>query len=83
MCEIMMITTTLFKNNQNQAVRLPKAVEFPATVKEVTVRRNGCDIILSPKGSTWESFFNNPEWDNDSVVFERGPLLNADRETLE
>jgi antitoxin VapB len=42
-------------NNRSQAVRLPK--EFQFTSQEVFIRREGDDIILSPRPKDWYSYF--------------------------
>ncbi len=57
--------TKIFKLNRSQAVRIPKAIAFPDHVKDVIVRRRGKDIIISPKDSFWDEFFNrgpNPDF---------------------
>ena len=48
----------LFTNGRSQAVRLPAMYRLDA--KEVFIRKdpNTDDIILSPKPTTWDSFFN-------------------------
>ena len=45
---------TIFKNNRNQAVRLPKAVAFPEHIKQVEVISIGDTRILTPIGKRWE-----------------------------
>jgi antitoxin VapB len=63
-------TAALFKSNRNQAVRIPKDMEFPEGVKKVTISREGDKIIISPSGNFWESFFaEGPDLDFP----ERGP----------
>jgi len=47
----------IFMNNRNQAVRLPK--EFQFNTREVFIRREGNDVILSPKPSDWSSYLAN------------------------
>lgn len=44
-------------NNRNQAVRLPK--EFQFNTREVFIRKEGSDIILSPKAEDWSSYLTN------------------------
>jgi len=44
----------IFMNNRNQAVRLPK--DFRFNTREVFIRRDGSDVILSPKPSDWSSY---------------------------
>ena len=53
----MTAATKIFKSNRSQAVRIPKALAFPDHVKDVIVRRQGNDIIISPKDSFWDDFF--------------------------
>jgi antitoxin VapB len=48
---------SLFRSNRNQAVRIPKDMEFPEGVKKVTIRKEGDKIILSPAVDFWEAFF--------------------------
>jgi antitoxin VapB len=46
----------IFKNNRSQAVRLPK--EFQFTVSEVFIRKEGKDVVLSPRPLDWSSYLN-------------------------
>ena len=52
--------STLFRSNRSQAVRLPKELAFPDTVKKVFVRKVGASIVLTPTESLWDDFFNQP-----------------------
>jgi len=47
-------TARVFKNNRNQAVRLPKDFEFKTN--EVFIRKEGSDVILSPKPTDWSAY---------------------------
>lgn len=42
--------TKVFRSGNSQAVRLPKALSFPAGISTVEVRRHGRQIILEPLG---------------------------------
>jgi antitoxin VapB len=44
----------IFMNNRSQAVRLPK--EFQFKTQEVFIRREGSDVVLSPRPSDWSSY---------------------------
>ena len=44
----------IFMNNRSQAVRLPK--EFQFKVAEVFIRKEGSDVILSPRPAGWSSY---------------------------
>jgi antitoxin VapB len=49
-------TAKIFMNNRSQAVRLPK--EFQFKTKEVFIRKQGEDVILSPRPKDWSAFFS-------------------------
>lgn len=53
-------TASLFKSNRNQAVRIPKDMEFPAGVKKVYVRKEGLALVLTPVADFWDEFFARP-----------------------
>jgi antitoxin VapB len=44
----------IFMNNRSQAVRLPK--EFQFKTQEVFIRKEGSDVVLSPRPSHWSSY---------------------------
>jgi len=44
----------VFMNNRSQAVRLPK--EFQFKVQEVFIRKEGQDVVLSPRPFQWSSY---------------------------
>ena len=47
----------LFKSNRSQAVRIPKDLAFPDSIKDVIIRRSGNQIIITPKDTFWDDFF--------------------------
>lgn len=51
-------TAAIFKSNRNQAVRIPKDMEFPETVKRVVIRRQGKSLVISPADGFWDDFFD-------------------------
>ena len=55
-----MIRTTLFLTNRSQAVRLPKDVAFPDSVREVSILRDGARRVIVPADSVWDDFFDEP-----------------------
>jgi antitoxin VapB len=57
-------TAKLFKNNRSQAVRLPKEFQFDS--QEVYIRKEGDDVILSPRPADW------------SAYLESGPVASAE-----
>ena len=50
-------TAALFKSNRNQAVRIPKEMEFPEGVKNVVISKEGDKIVIAPAGNFWHEFF--------------------------
>ncbi len=50
-------TAKIFWNGRSQAVRLPK--EFRFAEKEVFIRREGNQVILTPKPQSWRAFFED------------------------
>lgn len=51
---------SLFKSNRNQAVRIPKDMEFPEGTKNVVIRKVGNTRVLTPKAVLWLDYFDQP-----------------------
>ena len=47
-------TAKIFMNNRSQAVRLPK--EFQFSTREVFIRKEGDEVILSARPADWNSY---------------------------
>lgn len=47
----------VFKSNTSQAVRLPKAVALPESVKQVDIVSIGRARLITPAGESWDSWF--------------------------
>lgn len=73
-----MVRTTVFQSNRSQAVRLPKDVAFPPSVKEVTVLREGARRVIVPSNAVWDDFFDEPGID----LGERNQPMDQMREPL-
>jgi len=52
--------SSLFKSNRSQAVRLPKELAFPESVKQVAIRKVGKARIVLPADAAWDDFFDAP-----------------------
>lgn len=52
--------TTIFKSNRSQAVRLPKDVALPESVKRVHIVAVGNTRVITPAGESWDQWFNGP-----------------------
>ena len=75
-------TTVIFKSNQTQAVRLPKDVAFPDSVREVEIVKVGNSRIISPVGQRWDTFFAAGPHVSDDFLAERDQGKFEDREPL-
>lgn len=53
-------TVSLFKSNRNQAVRIPKDMEFPEGVKKVYIFKEAQTITVIPVNDFWDDFFGRP-----------------------
>ena len=51
------VQTRLFKSNRSQAVRLPKQIAFPESVKDVEITAIGSKRIIVPVGQSWDDWF--------------------------
>jgi antitoxin VapB len=75
-------TTTLFKSNQTQAVRLPKDVAFPDDVREVEIIKVGNSRIISPVGKRWDGFFADPDKISNDFLTDREQGKFEEREPM-
>ncbi len=71
----------VFKNNKSQAVRLPKSISFPETVKEVDIIVLGRCRLIVPAGEAWDGWFEG-EGVTDDFMNERGQPRYQEREEL-
>lgn len=77
----MLAQATVFKNNQSQAIRLPKLVALDEHIKHVTVVSLGKTRIITPTEHTWDDWFDQNHTTDD---FMNERLQEADqlRESL-
>ena len=73
--------STVFKSNQTQAVRLPKAVALPDSVKKVDIIKLGRTRLITPAGEGWDSWFDSPGV-SDDFMCEREQPEEQERESL-
>jgi len=72
---------SIFRNNRNQAIRLPKDFEFSG-VSELTIERQGDTILLRPVRPDWLSLMIEAPADAD-FLGERPELIEEGRFSLE
>ncbi|GJL56696.1 MAG: antitoxin [Nitrospirales bacterium] len=72
---------SVFKSNKSQAVRLPKPVALPGSVKKVDIIPLGRGRLIVPAGEAWDSWFDG-EGVTDDFMRTRTQLLAQERERL-
>jgi len=76
-----MTQSTVFTTNKSQAVRLPKAVALPASVKRVEIVKLGHARLITPVDMAWEVFFDGPVVSDDFMT-DRAQPPEQERESL-
>ena len=76
-----MENASIFKSNTTQAVRLPKAVALPESVKRVNIIPLGRARLIVPEGEGWDSWFDGEDMTEDFMV-DRDQPTDQDREIL-
>lgn len=71
-------TAKVFMTNRSQAVRLPKVYQFATT--EVFIRKEGEDVILSPRPRDWSGYLETAPVASDAYMNDVADLPVQDRE---
>ena len=74
-----MESSSIIKSNTSQAVRLPKAVALPESVKRVDIIPLGRGRLIVPEGEGWVSWFNGEGVTSDFMSLREQPN-DQDRE---
>ncbi|MDR0275673.1 MAG: type II toxin-antitoxin system VapB family antitoxin [Burkholderiaceae bacterium] len=72
-----MRTVSIFINNRNQAVRIPRELEFKG-ISELEILKEGNCLILRPVRSSWRSLLDEPKADADFLT-ERPAVIDETR----
>ncbi len=75
------IHTTVFKSNKTQAIRLPKPVALPDTIKTVDIVAIGNTRIITPAGESWDQWFDG-RGVSDDFMLAREQSTDQEREAL-
>ena len=59
-------TARVFMTNRSQAVRLPREYQF--STDEVFIRREGQDVILSPRPRDWSPYLESAPVASDAFM---------------
>lgn len=73
--------STVFKSNKSQAIRLPKPVALPDSVKKVNIIKLGRTRLITPSGEAWDSWFDGPGVSADFME-NREQAVQQDRDEL-
>ena len=71
----------VFKSNTSQAIRLPKDVALPESVKRVDIIPVGRGRLIVPAGEGWDSLFDEEGVTNDFMPSGEQPAVQK-RDTL-
>jgi antitoxin VapB len=71
-------TAKVFMTNRSQAVRLPKEYQFSTT--EVFIRKEGDDVILSPRPRDWRAYLETAPSASDGFMAHVEDLPVQERE---
>lgn len=72
---------SVFKSNTSQAVRLPKPVALPESVKRVDIIPLGRARLIVPAGEGWDSWFDG-EGVTDDFMSLRDQPADQERESF-
>ncbi len=75
------IHTTVFKSNKTQAIRLPKPVALPDSIKKVDIVAIGNTRIITPAGESWDQWFDS-RGVSDDFMLDRDQPTDQEREAL-
>ena len=67
--------STVFKSNKSQAVRLPKPVALPDSVKMVDIVKLGNARLITPAGESWDHWFDGPGGSDDFMTEREQPAI--------
>ena len=71
----------VFKSNKSQAVRLPKPVALPESVKQVDIISLGRARLITPAGEAWDSWFES-EGVTEDFMMDREQSVDQERDPL-
>ena len=71
-------TAKVFMTNRSQAVRLPK--EFQFSTDEVFIRKEGDEVILSPRPRDWKAYLASAPVASDAFMSDVDDLPVQERD---
>ena len=71
----------VFKSNTSQAIRLPKDVALPESVKRVDIIPVGRGRLIVPAGEGWDCWFHEEDVTDDFMASREQPV-DQEREAM-
>ena len=72
---------SIFKSNKSQALRLPKPVAYPDSVKQLDIVVQGRARIITPAGESWDTWFDG-EGVSEDFMTDREQPPHQERDVL-
>ena len=79
--ELLMKSVAVFKSSTSQAIRLPKDVALPESVKRVDIIPVGRGRLIVPAGESWDSWFRE-EGVTEDFIASRKQSVDQEREAM-
>lgn len=73
---------SLFKSNKRQALRLPKAVSYFDSVKQIDIVALGRARLIAPAGESWGARFDDAGVSDDFMIERDQPAVGQEREAF-
>jgi antitoxin VapB len=75
----------VFKSNRSQAIRIPRELAFPESVKKVTITPvEGGGLLIKPKlGKDWAAYFATGPFVDDDFLADRDQGVAEEREPFD
>ena len=71
----------VFVSNRSQAVRIPKVLALPASIKQVDIIPLGRALLITPAGDAWASWFE-AEGVSEDFMCDREQPAEQERESF-
>ena len=76
-----MKSVAVFKSSTSQAIRLPKNVALPESIKRVNITPVGSGRLIVPAGESWDSWFREEGVKDDFMASCEQPV-DQEREAM-
>lgn len=78
-----METVSVFKSNKSQAIRIPKPIAFPESIKQVHLIPEGRGLLIVPEGQLWDSWFDDGDGVSQDFMEHRDQPSPQERESFD